>query len=617
MSENVWGHLEIYKYINASFSGRHSATECRVHWNMYLHPQRNTGNWTKMEDRRLITLAKSYHCQNWDYIAKELGTFRSPFQTCSRYYGKLCINNFRREKFSPQEDKVLLEIIKSCKIGNYIPWAKVAYYFEGRTKSQLYHRYTYFLAPKNQRKTIQFTFVEDALIMALVERIGKNFSKIASLVPNRSAMQIKNRYNCYLQNPDLTYRPFSIEEDRRILEHGTTYGKAKWGGLAKEMNLPRSHIRHRYNALSNWLAKNPNRTWKDMPRRYLSKANELNAKFEQLKRVTDTLRDLQHTPSLQDVKKAMVKQKLTIRNQSSCLKKTLHSDLVDFFRTGFKISRAFSVVAEDNRDKDADIVDRILNILGANLELPEREKIENDPNLDRLDVFFLNHLACKNNSKGAQQNCLKWALPPNIGTTVGLRNMILALSLKKRQPLIRYTAISNSSEKPWAGERTLFQQRLQAIFRWPSVMSLVNVNEVKLSVSQERQKSSDSILRKRGRPKKDYVKINLRIQNMQEGRQQKRSQKLLGSLMSVNDLAKSKSLSDDVDCESSVSKEYDYDMVNINASTSQDFLSHQSDQNDDNLCVRRTGNVRTYKRKREASDEPHSNNLHVKAETAL
>lgn len=588
---------------------------------MFLHPDRKEDKWSKSEDQKLTEICKKYKCQNWDKIAEELGIGRSPFSLCSRYYSKLCTRNYRRDKFHPEEDELLLDIIETCRIGNYIPWSKVSYYFNGRTKNQLYHRYTYYLARKNTRKLAQFTFEEDALIMALVERIGKNFSKIAELVPDRSAMQIKNRYNCYLQNPDLSYRPFSIEEDRQILLHGAENNS--WGVLAKRINYPRCHLRHRFNTITKWIANNPDKDLLEMPRREASRPNdnELNAKFEQLKKVADTLKRLDHVPTLEDVKDVMVDKRLCSKKPHTFLKNSVHQQLINYFRTSYKISRAYSFITDISTEKDAMIINDILQLLGADLELPSLGDIEKDGSIDRMDVFFLNHIINKRSeSSFLPQESIKFSLPPNIGTVVGLRNMIMAMSISKSKPVmgnaINYNDLiieelrgfSEAEKTQTLKERKKFRQRVYSVFRWPSLMSLTDVCDIQSPSTEVVEETV--IKRKKGRPRKNNITMNIKIKKMLAAKAKKRMEQtnktvLENNYISVKGFAREDSVNDmDIinlskDCTTSVN-------INVGASTSGSGSASVPNILSEDFCVRKTKNARTYKRKRnvENYDKP-------------
>lgn len=599
---------------------------------MFLHPDRKESKWTKSEDNKLNEIAKKYQCQNWEKIAEELGVGRSPFSVCSRYYSHLCTKNYRKDKFQPEEDELLLDIIDTCKIGNYIPWSKVSYYFSGRTKNQLYHRYTYYLAGRNDRKCTPFTFEEDGLIMALVERLGKNFSKIAEYVPLRSAMQIKNRYNCYLENPDLIYRPFTIEEDRQILQHAQEHSSSNWGDLAKAINLPRSHVRHRFNKLSKWIASNPDKDLAEVPRRYICKADELNAKFDQLKKITDELRDLDHIPTIKDVKKVMTKRKLCMTRPNSFIRSSVHQQLIRYFKTSYKMSRAYGFITETSTEKDAMIINDILLLLGADLELPNVWELESDPNIDKMDVFLLNHIISKRRNDNNDnsylrlppvQDSIKWSLPPNMGTVVGLRNMIMTISITRSKPVHNSINYSETIEANLSGlsetekllvlmERKKFQQRLYSIFRWPSLMSLTDVSDLQSSCPEVFD--IEPLKKPRGRPKKDIARINVRLKKMLEGKEKKKKEPPStesegvshNHYISVREFAKMDSFMhlDDSDTDNLSDDNSDgttSSSVNFGASTSSScktIVSNIPYEDAKDLIVKRSHNARTYKRKR-------------------
>lgn len=162
---------------------KHTPAECRSVWHILVHPEINKSDWTADESKELQTVAKRYNYQNWDLIAESLGTNRTGFMTCLHYYSKLN-TRFRRSKFTPDEDKLLLEVVNVYKTGFSIPWAKVVQHFSDRSRHQLYHRYTYFLS-QNHVKKGKFTEAEDILMLILVNRFGRNFKKCAEYMPHR------------------------------------------------------------------------------------------------------------------------------------------------------------------------------------------------------------------------------------------------------------------------------------------------------------------------------------------------------------------------------------------------------------------------------------------------
>ena len=174
------------------FTDRHSPQACKAFWTLFLHPSINNSKWTEEEDAKLEVLVKKYSFQNWEAIAKELNCNRSPLYVCLHYYCTFT-PQYRRSRFDVEEDNTLLEIIDNCRINSYIPWMKVANYFENRSRNQLYHRYRYRLKYKNIKKGC-FSEAEDVLILILASRFGTNYKKISDYMPIRLPIAIKYRY---------------------------------------------------------------------------------------------------------------------------------------------------------------------------------------------------------------------------------------------------------------------------------------------------------------------------------------------------------------------------------------------------------------------------------------
>lgn len=70
----------------------------------------------------------------------------------------------------------------------------------------------------------KFTPREDEIIKAIVDTWGTNkWDYIATLLPERTARQIKDRYNNYL-SPDMTNLPWTREEDDLLRQKVDEYG---------------------------------------------------------------------------------------------------------------------------------------------------------------------------------------------------------------------------------------------------------------------------------------------------------------------------------------------------------------------------------------------------------
>ncbi|XP_033225221.1 snRNA-activating protein complex subunit 4 [Belonocnema kinseyi] len=227
------------------FQNKHSPEECRVMWNVFLHPDINKFKWKKKELSDLHTLAKNYKYQNWDEIAKELGTQRSGYQ-CFVKYNTTKKTQINERPWAKKEDTKLVHLVNKFKIGDFINWGDIASCMENRTKQQIYFRWMYSLAP--HLKKGRFTDEEDKLLINAIEKYGPNFKKISALVlPTRTSAQLSDHYNTITSNRG--ENAWTVEQDSKLLalyaEHGNDWAKI----ASLFVNKDRVQLRHRYSAL--------------------------------------------------------------------------------------------------------------------------------------------------------------------------------------------------------------------------------------------------------------------------------------------------------------------------------------------------------------------------------
>ena len=88
-------------------------------------------------------------------------------------------------------------------------------------------------APFNEKKKRKlFTSEEDAFLKYLVSQYGThNFRKIASMMKNRTARQIRERYKNYL-SPELVNGPWNYLEDQLLIQKYRELGQ-KWSLIVK------------------------------------------------------------------------------------------------------------------------------------------------------------------------------------------------------------------------------------------------------------------------------------------------------------------------------------------------------------------------------------------------
>lgn len=100
----------------------------------------------------------------------------------------------RKSAFSPEEDKILLQLVKIHGAAN---WLKISDEMPQFNRKQLRERYVNYL--KKSFRLSDFTPEEDAKILNYVKTLGHSWQKIAEYLPGRTAIMIKNRFTKKLQ----------------------------------------------------------------------------------------------------------------------------------------------------------------------------------------------------------------------------------------------------------------------------------------------------------------------------------------------------------------------------------------------------------------------------------
>lgn len=122
---------------------KHNAEECEVMWNVFLHPQINKKKWTPKEDKNLNRIVEEYEFEDWNAIARELGTERSGYQCFVRYNTNNWKNLMKGQSWSPVDDENLVHLVTRLKIGDFIPWGYIARCMNSWTKQQVLLRTSY------------------------------------------------------------------------------------------------------------------------------------------------------------------------------------------------------------------------------------------------------------------------------------------------------------------------------------------------------------------------------------------------------------------------------------------------------------------------------------------
>ncbi|NXQ20842.1 SNPC4 protein, partial [Peucedramus taeniatus] len=219
------------KISNIHFDGQRSSEELRKFWQNWEHPSINKKEWTEEELERMKQIAAEHNYLDWETIAQELGTNRTPFQCLQKY--QLCNKDLKRKEWTKHEDQMLLELVQEMRVGSHIPYKKIAYYMEGRDSAQLIYRWTKSVDPSLKKGP--WTPEEDAMLMAAVKKYGeKDWYKIRTEVPGRSDAQCRDRYLKAL-HWDVKKGRWSLEEEELLIELVQKHGLGRWSKIASEL----------------------------------------------------------------------------------------------------------------------------------------------------------------------------------------------------------------------------------------------------------------------------------------------------------------------------------------------------------------------------------------------
>nr|XP_033338125.1 uncharacterized protein LOC117227206 isoform X1 [Megalopta genalis] len=247
-------NFDWFKISSTYLEDLHSPLDCRVMWNVYLHPRINKSCWTKLEDLKLKEITKRYKFQNWDRIALELNTNRTAYQCFIRYNTIRKFPKIKNCVWLNEEDDRLLQLVRAFQIGDFIPWGEVASWMQNRTKQQVYFRWTYSLAPHLTKG--RFSRSEDNLLKDAVSKYGKNFRKIsAALMPNRSTVQLHDRYQTLTNSEIKNWNVWSLDEDLKLLKLFERFGP-NWSKIASTITCKtRTQLRHRHASIQRYINK--------------------------------------------------------------------------------------------------------------------------------------------------------------------------------------------------------------------------------------------------------------------------------------------------------------------------------------------------------------------------
>eukprot|EP00948_MAST-09A_sp_MAST-9A-sp1_P000635 g635.t1 len=149
--------------------------------------------WSKEEDITLKALFQEWGTE-WKKISEEMkakGFIRSDVQ-CLHRFNKCLKPGLVKGHWTYEEDMRLKDMIAKHGGPNVASWSEVADYLPGRLGKQCRERYFNHLDPRLKRGP--WTNEEDEKLIAYVEKYGRRWAYLSTLIEGRSENNIKNRY---------------------------------------------------------------------------------------------------------------------------------------------------------------------------------------------------------------------------------------------------------------------------------------------------------------------------------------------------------------------------------------------------------------------------------------
>ncbi|KAL3684867.1 hypothetical protein R1sor_002889 [Riccia sorocarpa] len=207
-----------------------TAEECRTRWLNHEDPLVNKTPWTKIEDKKLLSIAQRQDNTGWEKIAQELGTRRTPAECLTRYQRSLNAS-IMRSIWTPEEDAQLRAAVEELGESD---WSAVAACLEGRNNSQCLMRWYKVLHPARNRKG-RWSVEEDKRLKWAVSVYGaKKWKQIAEHVPGRTDIQCRERW-CNVLDPEIKVDVWTEEEDNTLRESVARHGPHRWAAISADL----------------------------------------------------------------------------------------------------------------------------------------------------------------------------------------------------------------------------------------------------------------------------------------------------------------------------------------------------------------------------------------------
>lgn len=138
----------------------------------------------------------------------------------------------KKNKFSPEEDSMLLRIVGEVGAND---WIAIASRMPGRNQRQCRERWTNYVNP--ELKPMPWTAEEDKILETQYERLGPRWRLIASFFKNRSINNVKNRWLTKKRREQKRLNNIQIQAPLSVLTDEV--GKIVEDAQSKEANAPK------------------------------------------------------------------------------------------------------------------------------------------------------------------------------------------------------------------------------------------------------------------------------------------------------------------------------------------------------------------------------------------
>lgn len=265
----------------------------------------------------------------------------------------------------------------------------------------------------------RFTVEEDCILMAAVKEYGKNFNNFpANLLPGRSAVQIRSRYNNVLKHVGQREH-WTLEHDKRLMELADIH-HTDWARISEEIRFHnRTSCRSRYTTITKFLKKNPKCKVDDVPRRKRAFSTNVTAD-----NWMETIIKEKHRDLIDDEDDFVYTKD---RTYSAVTANVIGTSYYKYFRYSYNFHFGERIMANENLFENLQIVCQLLDAPGSrNRALP----------CEDFDGSFSDYVTCPAEIPRITLECdfansllhmarNGFTFPINLNTIIGLRAFVV------------------------------------------------------------------------------------------------------------------------------------------------------------------------------------------------